>query len=182
MKRIAQIICASILVLLALCGCEGNHAPAETVVIVTPTPELSASAVTENVDATPDVVESPLPGPEGMTALEFAENYPEIECDTVQLGVITEITDKSVTFNKAIWLYGDELPKDYSADYCVQETGETAIFELRNDCQFWILWHAHWINPARICLTDFVRYCDESSWPVYWFYSIGDHLLMVTEQ
>lgn len=121
-------------------------------------------------------------GPAGITALEFAEEYPELECDTVQLGVITQITESGITFNEAIWMTRDELPEDFAGDYDVRETGETVTFALDDDCRCWILWHSHWIYPARISAADFVSYCDEQSWPVYWFYSTNGRLLMITEQ
>lgn len=147
------------------------------------TPVLTPAAYTQSPEPTFDeALFLAASGPAGITALEFAEEYPELECDTVQFGVITQITESSVTFNEAVWVTGDELPADYAGTYDVRETGETVTFALDDDCRYWILWHAHWIYPARISAADFVSYCDEQSWPVYWFYSVDGHLLMITEQ
>jgi len=100
----------------------------------------------------------------------------------VQLGIVTEVSEESVTFDEVLWISGEDLPKDHAGDYELRPTGETVTLTVGEDSKFWILWHVHWIQPARISTADFIKYFNMSAKLVFNFYSTEGMLLMASEQ
>lgn len=135
MKRSIEALCL-LAAALTLCSCTASDGPPETVEISIP-PASSTPLLTPAPACTPEptIIDDPeMIGPDGLTALEFAAEFPETACDTVQLGIIQDINESSVTFRQAVWLIGDELPDDYAGDYDVVEDGKTVTFEIHEEC------------------------------------------------
>jgi hypothetical protein len=183
MKRRALPPLLLLTALLALSGC----ADAGFIDITAPPPPPT-EAQTPVIPTTP----SPEPtfdearfleenGPEGLTALEFAEEYPAPACDEIQFGYLTCFEDGKITFDEALWLTGDDVP--YGEPYAIETTGRSITLEAEEDCQFWILWVSNWMYPARVGEADFIVYCGMPGSPLpFHFYISDDRVMMVCEQ
>jgi len=198
MKRLFFAHCLLLSLLLCLCACAGPAAlPAEPPALPSPSagpsPEPSAFAMPCPEPTTEDPSDHEEIVPEGLLALEFAENYPTIEYDEVRYGFIDSLADGKVTFKDLHWYTFEERqawmevgpgetprvadPPNYEL------TGENLTYGVADDCQYWILWDNHWIRPARIGAADFDAYRAMTNWQmVFCMYVADDRVAMVCEQ
>lgn len=182
MRYLAQMMCLLLIILLAY-GCVGTEPRPIDVVTEAPLPPQAIETIDTQIPiVSPITNTSGTADLEGAEALEFADEYPDVEHSIKQLGIITEITADTITFDEATWLNKEDLTEDFAGDYSVQLTGKNCTVAIDTESQFWVLWDSHWDQPARISVEDFVEYFNRSLELVCHFYSSEGRLIMLCEQ
>ncbi|HWQ57849.1 MAG TPA: hypothetical protein VN540_02425 [Clostridia bacterium] len=196
MVRRVFLTCLLLTALFALAGCAGEEVveitePPASTPVVPRTPPLSATPSPEPTYEEPLYHEEN--APKGLTALEFAEEYPEPVCDEMRYGYIVALADGEVTFEDIHWytyeerqawmqVGPDETPREEEPPL-YEPTGESLAYDVAEDCQYWILWESHFIYPARISAEDFDAYLAMTNWPmIFRLYISGGCVVLIGEQ